>query len=204
LFLDELGELPLAAQAMLLRVLETGEVQVLGGAVRKVDVRVVCATHRDLAAEVEAGRFRLDLLYRLAVAEVALPPLRERKGDAAALLGRWLGAPLDDEPAAVLAGHAFPGNVRELRNLARRLEFRLVGAAPSCAELLHEVRGPGAVATTLANLRRYTRHPPEARARSVELAAALASTRAAWRASGLPRSTFYRYLRATRAGASSP
>jgi transcriptional regulator with PAS, ATPase and Fis domain len=125
LFLDELGEMPLAMQAKLLRVLETMEVRRVGGTTTKtVDVRVVAATHRDLPAEIAAGRFRQDLYFRLKVVEIRLPPLRDRPGDvrllAAHLLARigerWkLGArQLTVAALRALEAHSWPGNVREL------------------------------------------------------------------------------------------
>jgi DNA-binding NtrC family response regulator len=125
-FLDEIGDLPGSAQGMLLRVLQEGEVRRVGESLaRKVDVRVVAATHRDLAAMVRAGSFREDLYYRLKVASLALPPLRER-GDDLLLLARSVlarlaphGAPPVLSPAAQarLRGHSWPGNVRELANV---------------------------------------------------------------------------------------
>ncbi|TNC09926.1 sigma-54-dependent Fis family transcriptional regulator [Methylobacterium terricola] len=119
LFLDEIGDMPLPAQTRLLRVLAEREVTALGATVpRPVDLRVIAATHRDLAALVREGRFREDLLYRLAGARFTLPPLRERT-DFAALVGRLLagrpGSPrLTEAAMAALARHAWPGNVREL------------------------------------------------------------------------------------------
>ena len=130
LLLDEIGELPLALQAKLLRTLQEGEVLPLG-ATRpiKVPVRIVAATHRHLAAEVEAGRFREDLLYRLNVFPLALPALRDRPGDIApiafGMLLRHASAPglpgwIAPEALALLAAHPWPGNVRELENVIRR------------------------------------------------------------------------------------
>ena len=130
LLLDEVGELPLALQSKMLRALQEGEVLPLG-ATRplKVDVRVVAATNRHLAAEVEAGRFREDLLYRLNVFPLSLPALRDRPDDIAplafAMLLRHAPAPgqpgwLSAEALAVLEAHAWPGNVRELENVIRR------------------------------------------------------------------------------------
>ncbi len=125
-FLDEIGDLPPAAQGMLLRVLQEGEVRRLGESLpRRVDVRVVAATHRDLAAMVAAGSFRQDLFYRLKVGSVELPPLRERGRDAVILAERFLaergeGAPppqLSRAAAARLLAHSWPGNVRELQNV---------------------------------------------------------------------------------------
>jgi two-component system, NtrC family, response regulator AtoC len=127
LFLDEIGELSLAAQAKLLRVLEGGRFTRLGEVrERAVDVRVVAATNRDLAAEVRARRFRDDLFYRLSGAVVLIPPLRERPADIPVLALRFLATALERTgksalaitPAAMLAltRYAWPGNVRELRN----------------------------------------------------------------------------------------
>jgi two-component system response regulator FlrC len=144
LLLDEIGELPLALQSKLLRALQEGEVLPLG-ATRpiKVDVRIVAATNRQLAAEVEAGRFREDLLYRLNVFPLRLPMLRERPGDIAplafAMLLRHAPAPAPGQPGwlspaalAVLEAHGWPGNVRELENVIRRA-ILLAGDAPAIA-----------------------------------------------------------------------
>ncbi|WP_353234622.1 sigma 54-interacting transcriptional regulator [Diaphorobacter ruginosibacter] len=131
LMLDELGELPLAAQAKLLRVLQTGELERLGGARPiKVDVRVIAATNVDLEKAVEAGGFRRDLLYRLNVYPIHIPALRERVVDIellamhmlqkfSALHGRSI-AGFTDRALAALRGHRWPGNVRELENLVER------------------------------------------------------------------------------------
>ncbi|MFO6446348.1 sigma-54 interaction domain-containing protein [Erythrobacter sp. NE805] len=130
LLLDEIGELPLPLQAKLLRALQEGEVLPLGATKpHKVDVRVVAATNRHLAAEVEAGRFREDLLYRLNVFPLRLAALRDRPGDIAALAFAMLlrhapkpGRPgwIEAEALALLESHAWPGNVRELENVMRR------------------------------------------------------------------------------------
>ncbi|KPQ23193.1 MAG: two component signal transduction system Sigma54-dependent response regulator FlrC, partial [Porphyrobacter sp. HL-46] len=130
LLLDEIGELPLALQAKLLRTLQEGEVLPLG-ATRPVtiDVRIIACTNRHLAAEVEAGRFREDLLYRLNVFPLTIPALRDRPGDIAPLAFGMLlrhaatpGQPgwIDASALALLEGHAWPGNVRELENVIRR------------------------------------------------------------------------------------
>ncbi len=127
LFLDEIGEIPHSVQTKLLRVLQEKEIQRVGGEqTLKVDVRVVSATHRDLQAEVKAGRFREDLFYRLHIVPLHLPPLRERPEDIPALARHFIArhAPrvnrrvngLDDGALRALARHAWPGNVRELEN----------------------------------------------------------------------------------------
>jgi DNA-binding NtrC family response regulator len=128
LFLDEVGDIPLAIQVKLLRLLESGTYRRVGSTeLRHADIRVVAATHRDLAAMVVAGRFREDLFFRLSVFPIRLPALRERAGDvrllAVALLARV--APqrrltLAADALARLEAQAFPGNVRELRNLLER------------------------------------------------------------------------------------
>ena len=126
LFLDEVGEIPLAMQAKLLRVLETGEFRRVGGThTLTADVRVVSATNRRLLDEVDAGRYRLDLYYRLAGIDVELPPLRARLSDlpelADFLLKRLTGGQricqLAPDALTALQAYDFPGNVRELRNL---------------------------------------------------------------------------------------
>jgi DNA-binding NtrC family response regulator len=129
LFLDELGRISPTVQARLLRVLEERVVRPLGGDTeRAVDVRVVAASRDDVDAEVAAGRFRPDLLYRLAVVRVALPPLRTRREDLPSLVRELLRrrglALADEDPAGPnldrLIAHAWPGNVRELRNAIDR------------------------------------------------------------------------------------
>lgn len=144
LLLDEIGELPLALQAKLLRALQEGEVLPLGATKpMKVDVRVVAATNRHLSAEVEAGRFREDLLYRLNVFPLALPALRDRPGDIAPLafgmLLRHAAAPgrpgwIAREALALLEAHSWPGNVRELENVIRRAILLADGAGVIGAE----------------------------------------------------------------------
>lgn len=128
LFLDEIGELPLEAQAKLLRALETGVVRRIGAANDSaVNVRVVAATNRDLEAEAAAGKFRKDLYYRLAIVTVCVPPLRDRLEDVPELvqhLARRLDgdvdAVVDDEMMARMQEYHWPGNVRELRNCIAR------------------------------------------------------------------------------------
>ena len=126
LFLDEIGNLPLAGQVKLLRVLETGEFEMLGSSrTRSSQVRILSATNADLPALIRAGSFREDLYYRLNVIEVALPPLTERRADIVPLARHFLGADLQlsEEAAAALAAHEWPGNVRELRNSIERAKL---------------------------------------------------------------------------------
>jgi DNA-binding NtrC family response regulator len=124
LFLDEIGELPLDLQPALLRALEARQVRPVGGeSYVAVDVRIIAATNRSLEAEVEAGRFRKDLLYRLAVTRVKTPPLRSRPEDIAVLAKHFaaaLGATLAPSVIAQLERRSWPGNVRELRNTVER------------------------------------------------------------------------------------
>jgi len=135
LFLDELGELPKPAQVKRLRALQEGEVTRVGAtAPTPVDVRILAATNRTLVEDVAAGRFREDLFYRLAVAVIHLPPLREREGDAGLLLDRLLdqvNRESETEPGyspkilsvnarKLLLEHPWPGNVREMQNTLRR------------------------------------------------------------------------------------
>ncbi|MEG3163639.1 sigma-54 dependent transcriptional regulator [Sphingomonas sp. PB2P19] len=163
LFLDEIGEMPLEAQVKLLRVLQTGDVQAIGARhPRQVDVRVIAATNRPLLDEVEAGRFREDLYYRLNVVQVAIPPLRERTGDIPALarhlLARIAQQPglrplgITDDALALLVQYDWPGNVRQLQNALFRAAVLCEGAAltkadfPQIAALGNRQRGPAAAA----------------------------------------------------------
>ncbi len=169
LLLDEIGELPARVQARLLRFLQTGEVRRVGATqARRVDVRLIAATHRDLAAMVRQGSFLSDLYFRLRVLEIRLPPLRERPGDAVriaeSLLTRrarttgHLPLALSPEARAVIAAAPWPGNVRELENAIHRsmvlaegsqIGVALLGlddapqpAAPAPASAAHESEPP--------------------------------------------------------------
>jgi two-component system response regulator HydG len=130
LFLDEIGELQASVQVKLLRVMQEGEYEPLGGNTQKADVRLVAATNRDLVAEVAAGRFREDLYYRLNVIAITAPPLRARREDIPLLVDHFLGLycakngrpRLQPTRAALdrLTDYAWPGNVRELENVIER------------------------------------------------------------------------------------
>ena len=132
LFLDEIGDMPLVMQAKLLRVLEEGEVERIGGSKSiPVDVRILVATHRDLEALVREGRFRQDLFHRVYVFPIVLPPLRERKEDIPLLVEHfaqqvcaqngWKAVTFTADAIARLREYAWPGNIRELRNMVERL-----------------------------------------------------------------------------------
>jgi len=132
LFLDEMGEMPLTLQAKLLRVLQEGTIRPVGATSEKqVDVRIICATNRDLSAEVEKGRFRQDLYYRLMVFPIKLPPLRERREDIPLLAAHFLKRYADEyrleipgftqDALDALSSYNWPGNIRELENEIQRL-----------------------------------------------------------------------------------
>jgi len=147
LFLDEIGDLPLPLQAKLLRVLQEQEVEPLGSnRVRRLDVRVIAATHVDLEARVAAGSFRDDLYYRLNVLSLRVPPLRERREDIRALAEYLLDeiagrsgqprAELDDEALELLSAQPWPGNVRELGNLLERAQLAAESGSLGRREIL--------------------------------------------------------------------
>jgi DNA-binding NtrC family response regulator len=148
IFLDEIGELPLDLQPKLLRVLELGEVKRVGASRPiEVNVRIVAATHRDLRAQVRAGKFREDLFYRLCVVPITVPPLRRRKGDVRALAESFLAraAPRGlalrwtDEALGKLEGYDWPGNVRQLKNVVQRaLLFRGEGLGVAAGAVTFE------------------------------------------------------------------
>ena len=160
LFLDEIGEMPLSMQTKLLRVLELGELQRLGSnETLRCDVRIIAATNRPLLEEVEAGRFRKDLYYRLAVLPVRVPPLRDRAGDVARLVEHFVVAlarrqgreppRVAPEAMELLERHVYPGNVRELQNvlayavLSCRGSVLGVGALPPTFLAALSAREPG-------------------------------------------------------------
>jgi len=151
LLLDEIGDLPTGLQAKLLRVLEDGEIRRVGdGATRRVDVRVVAATARDLAADVREGRFREDLFYRINVVAISLPPLADRTEDLPVLVrmllerhARQLGCPLPavaPDAMRALLSHSWPGNVRELSNVLERAMVLARGGSIALADLPDSVR----------------------------------------------------------------
>jgi two-component system response regulator HydG len=170
LFLDEVGEMPLDTQVKLLRVLETREVTRLGSNTpRKVNVRVISATNKNLEEAVKKGQFREDLFYRLKVVEIHLPALRERKGDipllAASFLkdfGQQYGKDLKGfEPGAMqaLVAHDWPGNVRELRNVVEEMVVLSQGTILTGQEL---PPGLKKLAPALPPLRAMEAAPPAA------------------------------------------
>jgi Nif-specific regulatory protein len=139
LFLDEMGEMPIPLQAKLLRVLQEGTIRAVGATSEKqVDVRILCATNRDLNAEVEKGRFRQDLYYRLMVFPIKLPPLRERREDIPALAAHFLKRYAEEyrlelpgftqDAVDALSSYTWPGNIRELENEIQRV---VIQAEPS-------------------------------------------------------------------------
>jgi DNA-binding NtrC family response regulator len=158
LFLDEIGDMPLTTQVKLLRTLENSEVRRLGENVaRLVDVRVIAATHHDLVADVEAGRFRSDLYYRLNVIQIELPPLRERREDIGLLASYFLDRlsrrwgrelRLSPEAMALIERYDYPGNVRELENAIEHAAALSDGPVIGAAELPASLRSPRRLAAS--------------------------------------------------------
>jgi PAS domain S-box-containing protein len=201
LFLDEIGDIPLDVQVNLLRVLEERSVTRVGEThPRKVDVRIVAASHRSLPKEVEAGRFRADLLYRIRVARVDLPALRERTGDIPILVQNFLskfctriGKNVSDISSAAMRAmidYPWPGNVRELRNTVEYGVIRCGGSVIQPADLPPEVRNAATVTPVVIGSSRKER-----------LVAALNHTngnrKAAAELLGISRATLYRRLAET-------
>ncbi len=150
LLLDEIGELPLPLQAKLLRILQENECERVGGTrTIQLDVRILCSTARNLKEEVKLGRFRQDLLYRLQVIPVTMPPLRERQEDIPLLanhflkefsLNRHAMLSLDAEAMTCLLNYPFPGNVRELRNIMERASVLAPNTVITVNDLPHDLR----------------------------------------------------------------
>lgn len=202
IFLDEVGELPPPVQAKLLRVIETGEVQRVGSLEpRRVDVRIIAATNRNLSAEVASGRFRTDLFYRLNVVEIFLPPLRERREDIPYLTAafvREFSQRFDKTvegltPAAerLLVTAPWPGNVRELRNVLERACMLVDGESITERELSGGLTSPAAMPGVFSA-------PPRPDVDREEILSALeragGNKAVAARIVGLSRRAFYRRL----------
>ena len=195
LFLDELGDIPLNIQTTLLRVLEDRLVTPVGSATpRKIDVRLLAATHRDLATEVEHGRFRTDLLYRIRVVRIALPPLRDRLDDFP-LLAHWFldrarasaakrVERISDAAMLRLRAHTWPGNVRELKSAIDFAVIRCRGAAIEPEDLPPEVAGGS----------QLTDEAEEPRRLLAALGRAAGNRTRAAQLLGISRATFYRRL----------
>jgi len=202
LFLDEIGDMPLPLQTRLLRVLAEGEFFRVGGReLIRVDVRVIAATHQDLEALVAAGRFRADLLHRLDVVRLRLPPLRERREDIPLLAERFLAmaASKFDAPAkrlakpalAALMAHAWPGNVRELENVCWRLSALAPGETITRVDVEAAFGGAGfvegAAGTGGADRAAVATGSPAPAAEDVGDAAAWRDPLAAWARAELAR-----------------
>ena len=206
IFLDEIANVPLAQQAKLLRLLETGEFERVGSSrTQKADVRLLSATNADLHAEVAAGRFRQDLLYRLNTVEVRLPPLRARPEDIPILAGHFMEkylaryrkrlAGFDPAASAALLSHPWPGNVRELDHAVERAVLLAGGESVRAADLGlslgnpasgHPTGAPSLEEMSLEEVERFLIQKAMARHQGKAAAAA--------EALGLSRSAFYRRL----------
>jgi PAS domain S-box-containing protein len=198
LFLDEIGDLPLPMQTSLLRALQEKEIIRLGESrPRKIDVRVFAATNRDLAAEVRAGRFREDLFYRLRVARLRVPPLRERLDDVPLLIASFLDGDLplklDAEVMDLMQAYDWPGNVRELRNTAEYMTIHCRGDVVHKSHLPPEIRGAVADRATAEIVAGAGDDAERARILDALTRAGGNRTRAA-RLLGMSRATLYRRL----------
>jgi two-component system response regulator HydG len=167
-FLDEIGELPLDLQVKLLRVLQEKEVEPVGGIKRKINVRILAATNRNLEEEIALGRFRLDLYYRLNVFPITIPPLRERKEDIPLLANHFVNVyarkenkvitGLSDQVVHAILDYTWPGNIRELENLMARSVLLTNGALINSLQLPNQTKRataspPGRIKTITENER---------------------------------------------------
>jgi transcriptional regulator with PAS, ATPase and Fis domain len=203
ILLDEIGDIPMNTQTRLLRVLEQREVVRIGETQpRKVDIRVLAATNRDLGKEVAAGRFRSDLLYRIRIARVHLPPLRERREDIPVLVEAFLaqsraasGKPVngvETEAMRRLMDYDWPGNVRELRNAVEFAVIRMQGDRIRLADLPPELLSP--------KMTLFSRRPYETEDEKQRILDALARSKGrrgeAAKLLGISRATLYRRMKA--------
>jgi PAS domain S-box-containing protein len=168
IFLDEVGELPLESQVKLLRVIQEGEVQRLGGTNPiKVDVRLIAATNRNLKREIERGAFREDLWYRLNVFPITVPPLRQRREDIALLVEHFVGnyankfgkkiTSISPQAMQKLRDHSWPGNVRELANVIERAVIYTQGAVLNVGDVFEQTRDQPPSSSTLKSLEEVER-----------------------------------------------
>ncbi|WP_426667387.1 sigma-54-dependent transcriptional regulator [Mucilaginibacter sp. McL0603] len=168
IFLDEIGELPLELQVKFLRVLQEKEIERIGGQTRKINVRVIAATNRDLEEEILVGRFRIDLYYRLNVFPILLPPLRERKGDILLLAHHFITfyskregkkvIGLSERTAKEMVNHPWPGNVRELENLIERSVLMATGSKIENITLARGLQKPGLIEDDPEKLKTMEEH----------------------------------------------
>jgi len=205
LFLDEIANIPVRQQAKLLRVLETGELERVGSSTtRTVDVRMLSATNADLRAEIDAGRFREDLLFRLNTVEIRLPPLRERREDIPALAAHFLSRyatryrrPTGDfDPAALqlLLSHPWPGNVRELDHTLERAVLMARGSSIGVADLGLNLQRVSATNPPTANLEDMSLEAVETVLIQKALTRAQGNVTQAAEALGLSRGALYRRM----------
>ncbi|MBD3316271.1 MAG: PAS domain S-box protein [Chitinivibrionales bacterium] len=211
LFLDEVGELPASMQVKLLRVLQEGMVEPVGSErSRMVDVRIICATNRDLREMVTNGEFRDDLYYRLAVVPIEVPPLRERRNDIPLLAKRFLeeisrklgreGMEFSDEAMSVMIAHSWPGNVRQLQNAIQYTMIRchetIVRPVHFPPEVLDVIPSIQIDVMTHAEPGRVGRKPKLARTRvAAALNKAGGNKAKAARLLGVGRATLYNFLK---------
>jgi DNA-binding NtrC family response regulator len=200
LFLDEIGDIPLAVQTNLLRVLQEREITRLGETrPRKIDVRVLVATHRHLSDEVAKGTFRADLLYRIRVARILLPPLHARREDIPVLVGAFLGQArattgksiqdVSPETLRLLLAYTWPGNVRELKNAIEYAVIHCQGTVLQPDDLPPEVLASSPAPFLLPH------RPRDKQARLLAALEAAGGKRAvAARLLGISRATLYRQL----------
>ncbi|NND72830.1 MAG: sigma-54-dependent Fis family transcriptional regulator [Rhodothermales bacterium] len=169
IFLDEIGEMPTNAQVRLLRVLESGEYSRVGATtIRQTDARIIAATNKDLGREVEKGRFREDLYYRLSTVVISIPPLRKRKEDILPIFESFVHSiaqkyntsskRLTDNARKLLTEYRWPGNVRELRNVAERTIVMVIGNTIDVEHLRPHLRGVSAEGSS-SGLVRMTEQP---------------------------------------------
>ncbi len=210
LLLDEIGDMSASAQAKVLRVLQEAELERVGGTeTLKVDVRVLAATNKDLLAEIDAGRFREDLYYRLAVVPLELPPLCERLEDIPALARQFLQAVcrqngyrpmvLSEPAVGALMQHGWPGNVRELRNVMERLAILSSGVEISADDVAAVLPGSAAPKPRRATAGLGLKEQLRAAERQIladSLQAHEGNVAATARALGLERSHLYKKMRA--------